>query len=88
MRDLKELQAELEKYNGKDISIRFEGSLRAFMIIENARCMATYKTLLIGNMEKDNQEFQIDLDEVTDIEIGIEIVLYVNGNYRIYIYNK
>ena len=37
MRNLKILQEELEKYNGKDISIRFEGSLRAFIIIENAR---------------------------------------------------
>lgn len=88
MRDLKRLQTELEKYNGKDISIRFDGSLRAFMIIESAKCMATYKTLLIGNIEKDNQEFQLDLDEVTDIKIGIEIILYVNGNYRIYIYNR
>lgn len=88
MRDLKELQAELEKYNGKDISIRFDGSLKAFMIIENAKCIATYKTLLIGNIEKDNQEFQIDLDEVIDIEIGIQIILEVNGNYRIYIYNR
>lgn len=88
MRNIKELQAELERYNGKDISIRFEGSLRAFMIIENARCMATYKTLIIANTEKDNQEFQLDLDEVIDIEIGIEIILEVNGNYRIYIYNR
>lgn len=88
MRDLKELQAELEKYNGKDISIRFDGSLKAFMIIENAKCIATYKILLIGNIEKDNQEFQIDLDEVIDIEIGIQIILEVNGNYRIYIYNR
>ena len=88
MRDLKGLQAELEKYNGKDVSIRFDGSLKAFMIIENAKCIVTYKTLLIGNIEKDNQEFQIDLDEVIDIEIGIQIILEVNGNYRIYIYNR
>lgn len=88
MRNLKILQEELEKYNGKDISIRFEGSLRAFIIIENARCMATYKTLLIGNMEKDNQEFQLDLDEVINIEISKETILYINGNYRIYIYNR
>lgn len=89
MRDIKALQNELENYNGKDISIRFDGSLRTFLIIKNARCIATYKTLLIGNMEEDNQEFQLDMDEIIDIEIGIaEITLQVNGNFKIYLYNR
>ena len=87
MKDIKSLQKELEKYNNRNVSIRFEGSLRTFLVIENARCMATHKTLLIGSIEKDNQEFQLDLDEVMEFEINVEIMLSVNGNYRIYLYN-
>ena len=87
MKDIKSLQKELEKYNNRNVSIRFEGSLRTFLVIENARCMVTHKTLLIGSIEKDNQEFQLDLDEVMEFEINVEIMLSVNGNYRIYIYN-
>lgn len=87
MENLKELQEEIDnKYNNKDISIRFEGSIRTYFVIENARSLVTKKTILIGSLEKDNQEFEIDLADVEEVNIGLNIELKMNGNYTIYLY--
>lgn len=54
MKDLKKLSEELEKYNKKDLSITFSGSLRFSTLIHNSQCMVTQKILLIGNLEYSN----------------------------------
>ena len=87
MKNLKELQEEIDnKYNNKDISIRFEGSIRTYFIIENSRSLVTKRTILIGSLEKDNQEIKIDLADVEEINISLNIELKMNGNYTIYLY--
>lgn len=87
MEKLKELQEEIEgKYNRKNVSIRFEGSIRTYFVIENARSLVTKRTILIGSLEKDNQEIEIDLADVEEINIGLNIELKMNGNYTIYLY--
>ena len=87
MEKLKELQQEIEgKYNRKNVSIRFEGSIRTYFVIENARSLVTKRTILIGSLEKDNQEIEIDLADVEEINIGLNIELKMNGNYTIYLY--
>lgn len=87
MEKLKELQEEIEgKYNRKNVSIRFEGSIRTYFVIENARSLVTKRTILIGSLEKDNQEIEIDLADVEEINISLNIELKMNGNYTIYLY--
>ena len=87
MKNLKELQEEIDnKYNNKDISIRFEGSIRTYFIIENSRSLVTKRTILIGSLEKDNQEIESDLADVEEINISLNIELKMNGNYTIYLY--
>lgn len=85
MKDLKKLSEELEKYNKKDLSITFSGSLRFSTLIHNSQCMVTQKILLIGNLEYSNEEIEINVDDIDNIIIDEYIVLEMNGNYKIYI---
>lgn len=87
MKDLKELLKELKKnYENKDLSIRFEGSLKTSMQMHNAQCMVTSKVLIISNSEFIlNEEIEICVDDIIYIEIGDEICLQMNGNYNIFI---
>ena len=62
LKDLRKLQNILKEYNGKDLYIRFNGSLRTYIHIYNAQCLITKIVLLIGNVE-----FQLKLA----MDIGI-----------------
>ena len=84
MKDLKELQQELENnYTNKSLSIRTDGSLRLSLQIQNSKCMLTKKVLLIANSNLTDEEIEINVDDINDIEIDTEIVLEMNGNYSI-----
>ena len=85
LRDLRKLQDILKEYNGKDLYIRFSGSLRTYIHVYNAQCLITKIVLLVGNGDfEDNQELEIRTDDIKDITFNKnEILLEMNGNYTI-----
>lgn len=85
MKDLRKLQNILKEYNGKDLYIRFNGSLRTYIHIYNAQCLITKIVLLIGNVEfEDNQELEVKTDDILKITYyDNEILLEMHGNYEI-----
>ena len=86
MKNLKELEEELKKYDGKNITIRIDGSLKLGILIHNLKSMVTSRNIIFSNYNfKLNEEVEICLDDVIDIELGQEIILQMNGNYNIYI---
>lgn len=87
MKDLQKLKQELqENYNGKDVTVRADGSLRFTILINKVQAIVTDKVLLISNSELiQNEEIEICVDDINSIEIDTEIVLQMNGNYTIYI---
>ena len=87
MEDLKLLQQKLKEMDGKDLSIKFEGSLRLLMNINNMQSIVTNTILLISNSDlQKNQEIELITDEIVSIEyIGKDIKIGMNGNYNIYI---
>ena len=86
MKNLKELEEELKKYDGKNITIRTDGSLKLGILIHNLKSMVTSRNIIFSNYNfKLNEEVEIYLDDVIDIELGQEIILQMNGNYNIYI---
>lgn len=87
MEDLKLLQQKLKEMDGKDLSIKFEGSLRLLMNINNMQSIVTNTILLISNSDlQKNQEIELITDEIVSIEyIGKDIKINMNGNYSIYI---
>lgn len=86
MKDLKLLSEKLKEFNDKDISIRFEGSLRLLMEINQAHCLVTKKVVLIGDSNfNELQEVEIAVDEISSITIDKDVILKMNGNYEIYI---
>jgi len=86
VRDLKELQKELKLYNGNDITVRADGSLRFCIPIHKVQAIVTNKVVLISNTDLvRNEEIEICTDDINDIEIDTEIVLQMNGNYNLYI---
>lgn len=85
MKDLEQLKETLKTYNGKNLFIRFTGSLRTYINIENAQCLVTKIVMIIGNDNlEDNQELEILTDDLRDITFNEnEILLNMNGNYTI-----
>ena len=85
MKDLRKLKNILKEYNGKDLYIRFNGSLRTYIHIYNAQCLITKIVLLIGNVEfEDNQELEVKTDDILKITYyDNEILLEMHGNYEI-----
>ena len=60
MEDLKLLQQKLKEMDGKDLSIKFEGSLRLLMNINNMQSIVTNTILLISNSDlQKNQEIEL-----------------------------
>ena len=56
------------------------------MCIDKLQSIVTRKVLLIGNSDLvGNQEIEICVDDINDIDIDTEIVLEMNGNYKIFI---
>lgn len=86
MKNLKELEEELKMYDGKNITIRIDGSLKLGILIHNLKSMVTSRNIIFSNYNfKLNEKVEICLDDVIDIELGQEIILQMNGNYNIYI---
>lgn len=86
MKDLKKLEEELKKCDGKDITVRIDGSLKLGIQIHNVKTMVTSRDIILSNYNfKINEETEICLDDVVDIELGQEIIIEMNGNYKIYI---
>ena len=87
MEDLKLLQQKLKEMDGKDLSIKFEGSLRLLMNINNMQSIVTNTILLISNSNLvTNQEIELITDDIVGIEyIRKDIKIEMNGNYSIYI---
>jgi len=86
MKDFKKLEEELKKCDGKDITVRIDGSLKLGIQIHNTKSIVTSRTVILSNYNfKINEETEICLDDVVDIELGQEIILQMNGNYNIYI---
>ncbi len=87
MKDLKKLQETLKTYNGRDLFIRFSGSLRTYINIYNAQCLVTKIVMIIGNSNlEDNQELEILTDDIKNITFNEnDILLEMNGNYTIQI---
>ena len=56
------------------------------MCIDKVQSIVTSKVLLIGNSGLiRNQEIEICIDDINSIDIDTEIVLEMNGNYKIFI---
>ena len=87
MEDLKLLQQKLKEMEGKDLSIKFEGSLRLLMNINNMQSIVTNTILLISNSDlQKNQEIELITDDIVSIEyVSKDIKINMNGNYSIYI---
>lgn len=86
MKDLEKLEEELKKCDGKDITVRIDGSLKLGIQIHNVKTMVTSRDIILSNYNfKINEETEICLDDVVDIELGQEIIIEMNGNYKIYI---
>ena len=86
MKDLEKLEEELRKYDGKDITVRIDGSLKLGIQIHNVKSIVTSRNIILSNYNfKINEETEICLDDVVDIELGQEIIIEMNGNYKIYI---
>ena len=87
MEDLKLLQQKLKEMDGKDLSIKFEGSLRLLMNINNMQSIVTNTILLISNSDlQKNQEIELITDDIVSIEyVRKDIKIGMNGNYNIYI---
>ncbi len=87
MEDLKLLQQKLKEMDGKDLSIKFEGSLRLLMNINNMQSIVTNTILLISNSDlQKNQEIELITDDIVSIEyVSKDIKINMNGNYSIYI---
>ncbi len=87
MKDLKELSKELKtNYENKDLSIKFEGSLKMSIQIHNAQCIVTSKVVILSNSEFVlNEEIEVCIDDINYIELEDEICLQMNGNYNIFI---
>ena len=85
LKDLRKLQNILKEYNGKDLYIRFNGSLRTYIHIYNAQCLVTKIVLVIGNGDfEDNQELEIRTDDIKTITFNENEILFdMNGNYTI-----
>lgn len=85
MKDLRKLQDTLKDYSGKDLYIRFSGSLRTYLHIYNAQCLVTKIVMLIGNGDfEDNQELEILTDDIRNITYNTDVLLFeMNGNYNI-----
>lgn len=86
MKDLEKLEEELKKCDGKDITVRIDGSLKLGIQIHNVKTMVTSRDIILSNYNfKINEETEICLDDIVDIELGQEIIIEMNGNYKIYI---
>jgi len=89
LKDLRKLQETLKRFNGKDLYIRFNGSIRTYLHIYNAQCLVTRIVMLIGNGDfKDNQELEILTDDIRNIIYNENGLLFeMNGNFNIEIIN-
>lgn len=86
MKDLEKLEEELKKCDGKDITVRIDGSLKLGIQIHNVKTMVTSRDIILSNYNfKINEETEICLDDIVDIELGQEIIIEMNGNYKIYV---
>ena len=86
LKDIELLKKELKKCNNTDLSIRMDGSLRLSLQIHNAECIVTKKVVIISNSDLISyEEIEISVDDINDMEIDTEIILEMNGNYKIYI---